>query len=316
MSDFNLRTLKDQIAALAARGVFLGTSSWKYVGWTETIYDEQRYIYRGKWSKKRLEDNCLSEYASIFKSVCVDAAYYQFFDERYIAGLVSQVPQDFLFSWKVTEEITVKRFPIVEKHGARGGQLNEHFLNADRFASAFVKPFEQFRQNVGMFIFEFSQFSREDYQNVGEFIIDLDRFLGNIPKGWRYGVEIRNEDFLRPEYFSMLSKHGVSHVYNSWTAMPPVGEQLARAGSITTPNFSGARFLLKPGRNYKQAVKAFEPYKHTQEVYEDARRAAAELIRRRLRDKAIQLLFIYINNRLEGNAPMTIWAILESLGEV
>jgi len=32
-----------------------------------------------------------------------------------------------------------------------------------------------------------------------------------------------------------LAKHGVAHVYNSWTHMPPVSEQLKMAGSLLTP---------------------------------------------------------------------------------
>jgi hypothetical protein len=41
--------------------------------------------------------------------------------------------------------------------------------------------------------------------------------------------------------------------------MPPVSEQLRIIGSETA-EFTSARFLLKPGRNYEQAVKKFQPY--------------------------------------------------------
>jgi len=39
-----------------------------------------------------------------------------------------------------------------------------------------------------------------------------------------------------------------------------VGEQMALPGSRTNPDLVAARFLLKPGRKYEEAVKAFEPY--------------------------------------------------------
>jgi len=39
-----------------------------------------------------------------------------------------------------------------------------------------------------------------------------------------------------------------------------------------------ARFLLKPGRKYEDAVKAFQPYNKTQEINEDARKAGAALL--------------------------------------
>ena len=63
--------------------LYLGTSSWKYEGWLGQIYDEQRYLTRGKLSQKRFETECLEEYAEIFPAVCVDAGYYRFPSEKY-----------------------------------------------------------------------------------------------------------------------------------------------------------------------------------------------------------------------------------------
>ena len=81
---------------------------------------------------------------------------------------------------------------------------------------------------------------------------------------------MRNAHWLREEYFGCLARHGVSHVFNSWEAMPPVGEQMALPGSRTNPNFCGARFLLKPGRRYEEAVKTFQPYDKVKEKIPDA----------------------------------------------
>ena len=47
-------------------------------------------------------------------------------------------------------------FPNLPRFGVRAGQPNENFLNADLFATAFVKPLEPFQRNVGLLIFEFS----------------------------------------------------------------------------------------------------------------------------------------------------------------
>ncbi len=77
-------------------------------------------------------------------------------------------------------------------------------------------------------------------------------------------MEIPNTTFLHPDYFSMLSSHGVAHVFNSWTRMPGVDEQGEVAGSITT-DFTVARLLLKPGQTHEQAVSTFSPYKTIQE---------------------------------------------------
>jgi uncharacterized protein YecE (DUF72 family) len=71
--EFDRDRLKARLSDLAAQNIFIGTSSWKYSGWRGIIYDEQRYVYRGKFAESRFEKNCLSEYAEVFKTVCVDA---------------------------------------------------------------------------------------------------------------------------------------------------------------------------------------------------------------------------------------------------
>jgi len=70
--------LAERAAFLAVQGVYVGTSSWKYQGWCGTIYDLVRYEYRGKFAETRFERDCLAEYGEVFKTVCVDAAYYSF----------------------------------------------------------------------------------------------------------------------------------------------------------------------------------------------------------------------------------------------
>ena len=75
--------MNQKAADLAAKGVFIGTSSWKYEGWLGQLYTPGRYEYRSKVAKTRFERECLSEYAEVFKTVCVDAAYYTFPSEKY-----------------------------------------------------------------------------------------------------------------------------------------------------------------------------------------------------------------------------------------
>jgi hypothetical protein len=128
--------LKEQLSALAKRGVFLGTSSWKYNGWLGQLYTPARYEHRGKIAKTRFERDCLAEYAEVFKSVCVDAAYYTFPRREYLHGLSDQVPDDFRFGFKVTDAITIKRFPNFPRFGVKAGQPNPDFLNVDLFATA------------------------------------------------------------------------------------------------------------------------------------------------------------------------------------
>ena len=93
--------------------------------------------------------------------------------------------------------------------------------------------------------------------------------------------------------------------------MPSVSEQLALPGSRTNPELIAARFLLKPGRKYEDAVKAFQPYDKTKEVNDEARNAGAALIKENKVEGQKRKTLIFVNNRLEGNALETIAAVLE-----
>ncbi|MFT4551018.1 MAG: hypothetical protein ACI9UA_000139 [Pseudoalteromonas tetraodonis] len=306
---FLSREYEEAIAALAERNVFVGTSSWKYPGWIGQLYDEQRYLWRGKVSNSRFERDCLEEYARVFKTVCVDAGYYRFPTEETLPKLVAQVPEDFRFSFKVTDEITTKRFSKLPRYGPRAGTENPNFLNADLFQSLFLAPIEPCRANVGLLMFEFSHFYPGTFERGRDFVDRLDRFFEKLPSGWQYGVEIRNQSFLREEYFAMLKSHGVTHVYNNWERMPAVEEQLEMEGSATA-DFFGARFLLTPGRKYAEAVESFSPYNETRRVDDSARKAGSRLMKREVGKRS----FLYVNNRLEGNSLETIRAMMGLAG--
>ena len=93
--------------------------------------------------------------------------------------------------------------------------------------------------------------------------------------------------------------------------MPPVGEQMALQGSRTNPDLVAARFLLKPGRKCEEAVKAFEPYDSNKEENPEARAAGRALIAEGKATGPKRRTFVFVNNRLEGNAISTIAAMTE-----
>jgi uncharacterized protein YecE (DUF72 family) len=315
MTDFNRSRVAGAIASLAGEGVLVGTSSWKYPGWCGTLYEEGRYHYRGKFTKSRFERNCLAEYSEVFKTVCIDAAYYAFPTEDYLERLASQVPADFKFALKITDEITLKNFPNLPRFGARAGRANPAFLDAEAFQKGFLDPCERIKEKIGLLIFEFSRFYPNDFAHGREFLEVLDAFLGKLPAGWPYALELRNKYWLKPEYFACLSGHHIAHVYNSWTEMPPVSEQINLPGSQTNPDLVAARFLLKPGRKYEEAVRAFSPYTRALEAFPEARLAGSSLIKQGKLSPG-KRTFILVNNRLEGSALETITAMLAGAGEI
>src|SRR5262249_45378592 len=162
----------------------------------------------------------------------------------------------------------------------------------------FLGPLRSVRANVGPIIFEFSKFHASDYTRGADFVAELDRFLSQLPREWPYAVELRNRQWLVPEYLHVLKKHDVAPVFNSWTHMGPVREQIEIVGERRTDRTMVGRFLLKPGRDYETAVEMFQPYESARDVSDEIRRTGARL----MREGALKLrrdgTFLYINNRL------------------
>lgn len=295
------------LKSLAERGVFIGTSSWKYPGWCGSIYTGDRYLTRGKFSNAKFERECLAEYAQTFPTVGGDFSFYQFPTADFWSNLMTGLPPAFTFGLKVPETVTVMRWPTHARYGKNAGQNNEQFLDAKLFAEAFAGVLEPYSRHVATYIFEFGTFAKKDFAEPGLFFDRLDLFLDNLPKGWRYAVEIRNKDYFDNAYFDVLRKHNVAHVFNAWTRMPTLGEQIEHDEAFTA-DFTVTRALLRHGRAYEQAVKLFEPYERVQEPDGPTREALKKIVNRAIDRK--ERAYQFVNNRLEGHAPGTIEAVV------
>jgi uncharacterized protein YecE (DUF72 family) len=207
--------LQAKLRTLARQRLYLGTSSWKYEGWLNQIYTPERYRVHGKFSRKKFE--CLGEYAETFPIVCGDFSFYQFPPPDFWHKLFASVPPQFLFAFKVPEDITVFTFPQHPRYGGRKGTRNPHFLNAELFASQFLEPLSSYRERVPVILFEFGAFPPSLFAEPGEFAELLTAFFACLPDTFRYGVEIRNPEFLDKPFFSALQHHRVAYVFNAWT---------------------------------------------------------------------------------------------------
>jgi uncharacterized protein YecE (DUF72 family) len=305
---FDREGLRDRLSALARHRIFIGGSSWKYEGWLGQIYSRSRYETRGRFSKKLFEETCLSEYADLFPTVCGDFAFYQFPAGVFWEKLFRQTPQEFRWGLKVPEQITASVWPMQPRYGALAGLANPTFLDSTLFQQAFLRALDPYRDRVGVLIFEFGAVLQASFKSVREFVKALDSFLSHLPDGWRYAVEIRNPEFLAPIYFDSLRAHNVTHVYNAWSRMPEVGDQMAIEQSQTS-DLLVARALLRRGRPYEEAVKAFSPYDRIQDVNQPVRNSLREIIH--IAEVDGRPAFIFINNRLEGNSPATIVSITD-----
>ncbi len=295
--------LASRLRELADSNIWIGTSSWKYPGWLDQVYTRERYYSRGKFSQKRFEAECLAEYAETFPTVCGDFSFYQYPSPEFWQKLFATAPGLLRFALKAPEEVTAEVFPKHARYGPRAGLKNESYLSADAFQALFLEPLAPYASRVSTVIFEFGTRGA----SPRDFVHRLGGFLSALPPSFRYAVEVRNSEYLGPPYFDCLRALNIAHVFNAWTRMPTLSQQMAIPDAFTT-DFTVVRALLRQGRAYEDAVASLEPYDKIQDENPEAREALRALIRRMKEER--RAAHIYVNNRFEGNAPDTIRAVI------
>jgi len=192
----------------------------------------------------------------------------------------------------------------------KAGQPNPRFLDANLFNETVLTPYREakFEPHTGPFLFEFQ---RDDLA-PNEFFSRLDGFFGHLPKDFSYAVEIRNTGLLGPEYHKILTTHGVAHVYNHWSYMPSLAEQHTRMRTFTAP-FTVLRLLTPLKMSYEVAKKRGEPYHKIVGALPQMRQETVDLVKQAVTEQ--RRTHVLVNNRSEGNAPLTIQALTHHLLE-
>ena len=288
--------------------VRFGTSTWTYEGW-------QGQVYKRAYAKSTFARECLGEYCQyqyqgepLFRTVGNDATFYRPPTANQLQRYLSQIPEDFEMCFKVWEEITIPSYAKQARYGVRAGQPNLRFLDAKLFNELVLTPYREakFESHAGPFLFEFQRHGVAPE----EFCSRLDGFFGHLPKDFRYAVEIRNAGLLGPLYHAVLAQHGVAHVYNHWSYMPPLADQHTRMGNFTAP-FMVLRLLTPLKLSYEAAKKRAEPYTKIVEELPDMRRETVDLVRKAVIEN--RRAYVLVNNRAEGNAPLTIQVLSDRL---
>ncbi|MDK2744338.1 MAG: DUF72 domain-containing protein [Nitrospira sp. BO4] len=285
-----------------------GTSTWTYEGWQVQVYLKQ-------YAKTTFARECLGEYCQFlyngepcFRTVGNDSTFYRPPSANQLRKYLNQIPEDFEMCFKVWEELTIPNYAKHPRYGLKAGQPNPNFLNAQLFNDLVLTPYRdvKFESHTGPFLFEFQRHG----MSSEEFCSRLDTFFGQTPKDFMYAVEIRNPGLVGPEYRQVLERHGIAHVYNHWSYMPALSDQHQRMESFTAP-FTVLRLLTPLKMSYEAAKKRAEPYnKIVGELFE-MRRDTVDLVKKAMEEK--RRAYVIVNNRSEGNAPLTIQALMNAL---
>lgn len=296
-----LESIRDRLPAKLR----LGTSSWTFPGWAGLVY-HQRYK-----DQRAFLRHSLGEYAQhpLMRTVGVDRGYYTPVSEEELSGYSSQLPDDFRAAMKVWQRVTMPGYPRHSRYGEDAGKENSSFLDAELFAQAVHEPARAgFSQHMGPWIIEIAP--SPSPLDPTWFCEKLDAFLHAAPKDFPFAVELRNRKLLTSEYARTLQKHGASHVFNYWSRMPQIADQMHVEGLL-----EGAllvvRLLLPPGQRYADLKEAYAPFDRLVAPQLDMRQDVARLVRAALeRDMEC---YVIVNNKAEGSSPLTVRALAELL---
>ena len=294
-----LAAAHDDARALASAldpRVRFGTSSWSFPGWRGIVYSRAS-------SQRDLARDGLREYARhpLLRTVGIDRSYYAPIPDEDLTRYASQLPEGFLACAKAGASVT-----STVRHGGRGEAptANPTFLAPEVLVEEMLDPFRRhFHRFCGPILLEFPPLPRALSLAASEFIEGLDRFLEHLPRDFHYAVELREASWLTPSYAATLKRHGASHVFNYWSAMPMPAEQAA----VVAPEQQATtviRLLLPPGARYEQQREAFRPFDRLRAPDPVMREQVVALTRRSI--AAGGNVFVLVNNKAEGSSPLTV----------
>ena len=301
-----LAAVHDEARTLAAAldpRLRFGTSSWSFPGWRGIVYSRAS-------NERDLSRDGLREYARhpLMRTVGIDRSYYAPIPADDLVRYASQLPDGFLACAKAGASVT-----STVRHAGRGESpaANPTFLAPEVLVDEMLEPFRRhFHRFSGPILLEFPPLPRALSLPVSEFLEGLDRFLDQLPRDFRYAVELRESSWLTPSYAAILKRHGASHVFNYWSAMPMPAEQAV----VVAPEQQATtviRLLLPPGTRYEQQREAFRPFDRLRAPDPVMREQVAALSRRALASGGD--VFVLVNNKAEGSSPLTVTEIARLL---
>jgi len=235
--------------------LFLGTQGFAFDDWVGPFYPP------GTPKNAYLE-----EYARHFATVEIDSTFYGLPRTQVVRGWRDRTPDHFRFSAKFPKSITHDR----------------KLEGAEEESEAFVVAMQTLGSKLAVLTLQFA------YDFTPEAFGLLDAFLGMLPAGPRYAVEVRNRKWLTPELRQMLAAHNAALVLQDLYYMPKV--------DWITADFTVIRWL---GR--RRDIERFDRIQidRSQELASWAERV------HRFIDDGVDV-YGYFNNHFAGHSPASV----------
>lgn len=250
----------------------IGTSAFTAAGWPGTFYPEGLP-----------ERDYLTYYATKFDTVEVDSTFYRTPSLQTVKGWSAKTPPGFLFAAKAPQIITHEKVLVA----------------CDAEFKQFIEVMDALGGKLGPLLFQFGYFSKKAFVGVNDFLARLRPFLMKLPKGHKFAVEIRNKNWLVPQFVETLREHGVALALIDQSWMPRPAQWFEKFDPITA-DFTYVRWL-GDRKGIEQQTKVWD------RIIVDRSAELAEWVEvlKKVHKRKIQIL-AFANNHYAGYGPGTV----------
>ena len=252
--------------------IYIGTSAFTAAGWEGTFYP-----------LGTKPADFLNYYATKFNSVEVDSTFYRAPSKSTVQGWEKKTPKGFVFAAKVPQSVTHEKV----------------LVDCDAEFKQFVETMELLGVKLGPFLLQFGYFNKKAFLGVNDFLARLRPFLKKLPKGHKFAVEIRNKNWLVPQFVESLRDRGVALTLIDQSWMPRPAEWFEKFDPITA-DFTYVRWL-GDRKGIEEQTKTWD------KVIVDRHAELTEWadILGKVHKRKIQI-FAYANNHYAGFGPATV----------
>jgi uncharacterized protein YecE (DUF72 family) len=250
----------------------IGTSAFTAAGWEGSFYPQ------GLPAKEQL-----SFYAQHFDTVEVDSTFYRTPSLSTVKNWDAKTPKGFIFAAKVPQIITHEKC----------------LTDCDDNLTEFLKVMSILGEKLGPLLFQFPYFNKNAFAAVSDFLARLIPFLRKLPAEYKFAVEIRNKNWLVPQFADALRSPGIALTLIDQSWMPRPAQWFEKFNPITA-DFAYVRWL-GDRKGIEQQTKVWD------KVIVDRQRELSEWVEALQKVAKLRIpIYTYANNHYAGFGPATV----------
>jgi uncharacterized protein YecE (DUF72 family) len=262
----------------------IGTSSWSSKDWLGIFYPEGTK-----------PSDFITYYARHFHTVEIDSTWHHMPGAKMIQSLERRTPEEFIFSAKVPDIITHKKY----------------LMDSDSELKQFLDTMSLLGKKLGPLVFQFPYVAKskdeQEYKTGSDFLTRLKAFLPKLSRDFRYSVEVRNSNWLQAPLLDLLRKYNVALALTAYYTMPSLDEMLRGKTDPLTADFTFIRFIghrKQIDEIIQSRIRSGEKKREFDEIVIDR---SAEMRRwipplSRIMEKGTPA-YLYFNNHYAGHGP-------------